>query len=84
MTYGDRDFEDDYDDGRKPLRNDTVTFEKCKVLRETNAALLVRMDDGSEVWFPKSQIHDDSEVYKAGTDGKLVVTAWIAEQKGLV
>lgn len=63
---------------------DTVTIERVKAVRETAAALLVRFDDGAEEWIPKSHIDDDSEVYKASTEGKLVVTAWIAEQKGLV
>ena len=32
-------------------------------------------------WIPKSQITEDSEVYKAGTCGTLIVTEWLAEQK---
>jgi hypothetical protein len=35
-------------------------------------------------WIPQSQIHDDSEVWQAGNSGQLVLTRWIAEQKGLV
>jgi len=61
----------------------TVTFEGVVVKAETTSALLVEVD-GEEVWMPKSQIDDDSEVYKAGTSGKLVVTEWIATQKKLV
>jgi hypothetical protein len=33
---------------------------------------------------PKNQIDDDSEVYKKGTDGTLIVTEWLAEQKGWI
>lgn len=50
--------------------------------RETAKALLVVID-GAEHWIPKSQIHEDSEVYEDGHSGTLVVTAWIADQKGL-
>jgi len=61
----------------------TVEFDGVVVKIETHAALLVVIDD-KEVWLPKSQIDDDSEVYKAGTSGKLVITEWIAIQKKLV
>lgn len=40
-------------------------------------------DEGSE-WIPHSQITDDSEVYKPGTSGKLVVKEWLAEQRGWI
>jgi hypothetical protein len=61
----------------------TVEFDGVEVVRETEKAILVMIDD-KEVWLPKTQIHDDSEVYKAGTSGKLVITEWIATAKGLV
>ena len=53
----------------------------CK--HTTNVAILVEMPDGSEEWFPLSQIHDDSEVYQAGDSGTLIVSEWIAKKKGL-
>lgn len=55
----------------------------CK--RATPKALLVEID-GDEHWIPKSQIHDDSEVYDAdeNSEGTLVITEWIAKQKGLL
>lgn len=63
----------------------------CKInvrmLRETDAAVLVRTDDGHEVWIPDSQIHEDSEVYVGcGNDSRpltLICTQWIAEQKNI-
>lgn len=36
------------------------------------------------MWIPKSQINDDSEVYAKDTEGTLIITEWIAAQKGLV
>jgi hypothetical protein len=60
-----------------------VEFEDVEALKETKDALLCTID-GDEVWIPKSQIDDDSEVYAEGHSGQLVVTEWIAKQKGLV
>lgn len=59
-----------------------MTFQGVTVKRETSAALLVEID-GAEHWIPKGQISDDSEVFAEGTSGKLVVSEWIATQKGL-
>lgn len=66
-----------------PSFKSKAEFEDVTVIRETDAALLVDVD-GKEVWIPKSQIDDDSEVYKAGTDGTLIVSEWIAKEKRLV
>lgn len=52
-------------------------------LKESDKALLVQIIDLEEqVWVPKSQIHDDSEVFKSDQSGKLVVTNWFAEKQG--
>lgn len=37
---------------------------------------------GDEIWVPKGQIHDDSEVYAVGHEGKLIVSAWLASKEG--
>jgi hypothetical protein len=68
------------------MRDDdaTKTIEITEpVKRETEKALLVEIG-GEELWIPKSQIHDDSEVYREGDTGKLVITEWIAREKGLL
>lgn len=62
---------------------DSVEIEDVTVVTETPAALLCEID-GAQTWIPKSQIDDDSEVYQAGTEGKLVISEWIAKEKGLV
>jgi hypothetical protein len=62
---------------------ETEEFEGVEAKRETDKALLCLFPDGEEHWIPKSQIDDDSEVYREGDVGKLVVSQWIAEQKGL-
>jgi hypothetical protein len=55
---------------------------QVKALRETDRALLCADSNGNEFWVPKSQLHDDSEVFEVGGEGKLVVTRWLADQKG--
>lgn len=61
---------------------DKVSFENVKVIRKTAAALLCRID-GQDHWIPQSQIDDDSEVYDQGHEGTLIVSEWVATQKGL-
>ena len=58
----------------------------AKVLCVTDKALLVKLEDhgDKEVWVPKSQIHADSEVYAADTDGILIMTRWMANKLELV
>lgn len=50
----------------------------------SDKALLVYIEKlGSEVWVPKSVIHDGSEVYEGGDgEGDLVVKSWWAEKEG--
>jgi hypothetical protein len=58
---------------------------EANCIKERPQALLVVID-GDEYWIPKSQIHDNSEVYNAddNSEGTLVITEWIAKQKGLL
>ncbi len=53
-----------------------------EVVAETNKALCCKID-GKDHWFPKSQIEDETEVAKKGDKGKLVISDWIATEKGL-
>ncbi len=70
------DYMSDYDD---------LVLDNTVVVKETVLAILVRIPDveGDE-WIPKSVIHDDSEVWKAGDEGTLIVQGWWAEQNGLI
>ena len=64
-----------------------VEFEDVPAVEaESDKAILVLLEDYSDepMWIPKSQIHDNSEVYKKGTSGTLIITKWIAEQKGVL
>jgi hypothetical protein len=65
------------------MSDKVVEFDVPEVQADTDKAILAEID-GTDVWIPKSQIKDESEVWKKGQSGKLVVTEWIATQKGLV
>lgn len=61
-----------------------IEFENCSVIRSTVKSVLVDID-GEEIWVPKSQISDDSEVYDSkSTSGTLVIKEWFARVKGLI
>jgi hypothetical protein len=61
---------------------DNVSFSSVEVLKETDSAILCVID-GTNHWIPKSQISDDSEVYEMNTSGTLIITEWLAVEKGL-
>jgi hypothetical protein len=74
--------EENEDGGGRPV-DQLVSIAGCVCLKETNAALMVRVPGREEpLWFPKSHIRD-GEVQHDGDVGTLKVTAWIAEQKGV-
>lgn len=56
----------------------------AEAIAETEKAILVLMSDGSKHWVPKSQLHDDSEVYQDEDKGTLVVSDWWANKAGLL
>jgi hypothetical protein len=57
--------------------NDRVEIE-CEVGHETAKALLIKIE-GKEYWLPLSQVH---EIHR--DNGFVVVTRWIAVEKGLL
>ena len=65
------------------MANKYVTLEKSTAVAETTEGLRVEVD-GTEAWIPKSQISDESEVQARGDTGDLVITEWIAKEKGLI
>ena len=63
---------------------ETVVFENVTCKAATSKAILCMGPwEDREIWFPLSQVDDDSEVFEKGHQGKLVVSKWIAEQKEL-
>lgn len=73
-----RTIRDEDDDGA-----DVVELE-ATCLHVTERAIRVRLASGSVHWIPKACVHDNSEVYEKGDEGKLVVLAKFAEREGLV
>lgn len=68
-------------------KTDGVNLGQAQAISGTEKALRVLLESEDEPrWIPRSQIHDDSEVYddKNNTTGDLVVTRWFAEKEGLV
>lgn len=68
-----------------------ISLGQSTATRESDRALLVQIEASViglktggtvKIWVPKSQIHDDSEVFQNGQSGKLVVTEWLAKEKG--
>lgn len=67
-------------------KTDGVNLGQAQAIAGTDKALRVQLESEDEPrWVPKSQIHDDSEVYddKDNATGDLVVTRWFAEKEGL-
>lgn len=60
-----------------------VEVEDVEIIAETEKAILCVID-GKQHWIPQSQVRDDSEIWKKGDKGTLVISSWIAEQRGLV
>lgn len=51
----------------------------CRFLRETANAVLIEVED-KQMWIPLSQV---SEMHK-GSNGSIVMSQWIAINKGLI
>lgn len=55
------------------------------MLRETGDAMLFEVEEGEEVWIPKSCLHEDSELDDGSQpldEGELIVREWWAERNG--
>ena len=63
--------------------NEVCEFADVLAIRETEKALLVNVEN-EEVWIPKSQIEESSEVAEVGDCGVLEIPQWLAEKAGLV
>lgn len=58
-------------------------IENARCIHDTGKAILVEAPDFDEPeWIPQYAVHEDSEVYKLGTEGTLVVNESWAEKKG--
>ncbi len=55
-----------------------------EILRETEKAFLVLLDDGEEVWLPISQISEPEDYEVGDKDCTISITGWLAREKGLM
>ena len=65
---------------------DSYEVGEVKVTGATDKGLWVERE-GEQEFYPFSQIHDDSEIYSAaqkGETGTLVITEWLASERGLL
>jgi hypothetical protein len=74
-----------YRDGRKSFPS--VEFENCTSFEGTDKAVQVQIPEFGDkglIWIPKNQIHDDSEIWMGHQKGILIISEWIAKEKGLI
>ena len=69
-----------YWDDDDELEEPVIVQAKC--IAQTEKAILVEIRRDQQ-WIPQSVILDDSEVWKEGDEGKLVIAAWFAEKERL-
>jgi hypothetical protein len=71
-----------------PEFKDKVEFEGAECVRESDKAICVRGVEINDIWIPKTQVDDDSEVWgykpEARGPGRLIISEWIAKEKGLI
>ena len=68
---------------RQSEGNDPHEYDvRVECIQETPKSVLLRDLCDKEFWVPKSVLHDDSEVYKMGDKGRLIVKTWFAEKEG--
>lgn len=64
--------------------DDAHSMGQVQVTAETSKAIMCvpESDGDASYWVPKSVVHDDSEAFKKGDSGSLVVKKWWAEKNG--
>ncbi len=63
----------------------SFVIEDAEAIIESAKAICIKSAQlDQDEWIPRSQIDDDSEVYKKGDTGECVISDWLAEQKGLL
>lgn len=65
------------------MSEETATIRGVSCTMDTAKAIKVTDFAGFEEWVPRSQIHDDSEVWERGHTGDLVVSGWWAQKNGI-
>jgi hypothetical protein len=60
-----------------------VHLDVSEIKGESDLAFLVELEDGEELWLPKSQISDPQDYNRGDRNVTLSITEWLARQKGL-
>lgn len=60
-----------------------VEVPDCIVLRDTEKAVQVRGPSFPPTWIPRGQLREGNQCENDGDCGKLVISAWIAQQKNI-
>lgn len=50
------------------------------IVRDTGKAFLCKLEEGAQIWVPKSVVDESSEVSDVGDAGTLVVQSWFAKK----
>ena len=64
---------------------DQVEFENAVCVAASSKAIRVRLEDrDEEIWIPQSVVSEDSEVWKPGDRGTLIIPEWFALKNGMI
>lgn len=63
---------------------DTVLVLVETIVKETDLAFLLRLEDDDERWCPKSVIEDADDYEEGDEELEISIARWWAEQEGLV
>lgn len=65
-------------DSQFPVELDDVTL-----IKATDKDILIRTEDGTEAWIPRSCVLEGTEITKEGDVGGLMIPSWLADERGL-
>ena len=69
---------------KKSWDDRVVRSDDVLIIAETEKAICCEGIVDYPVWIPKSQVHDDSEIWRKDDEGTLTITRWWAEEENLV
>lgn len=53
------------------------------IVKETDRAFLLRLDDDEEHWIPKNQVSDQDDYSEGDENASMSISEWIAGEKGI-
>jgi len=63
-----------------------VVVYECTVVKKTDKAMLIRLEDDREIWIALVNIDDTHDITSdshEGDEGEIAIPQWIAEARGL-